>query len=173
MREQGVSKMERILIKKWLVVALSILGAIRPMQTYKEEKPVPQNPVHEVNSVARQAAAKRSVHPKRRPTNLVADSRSYSYTFRGLATAEGQPATNARVEIRVTSDYAADMFQVSTGSDGRYTLTVPVTGKPNQTLSWEIRGLTSDLKAAGQAGHQILTDEHAVELDIPLALAEI
>jgi hypothetical protein len=167
--------MEKTLVNNWMTVALSILAVMYPMQFNKEVLAL-SNPVHAVLPFdsntpvkAMTPMARRSV----RPNALRASSRLYTYTFTGKATYEGQPLANASVEIRVTSEYAAEFHMVTTGRDGRYSLSVPVTGKPNEPLSWEIRGLTADLKQANTEGHQILTHEHEVEMITPLVFSEI
>jgi hypothetical protein len=63
---------------------------------------------------------------------------------------------------------------VTTRADGRYSVTVPVKGKPNETLSWEIRAFTPDLREADLEGHQILRDDDpAIQLNKSLNFAEI
>src|SRR5438094_4237451 len=159
--------MERILGNNWMAVALSILGVMYPMQ-FNEEALTLSNPVHAVAPRNGNTVAKPVAHRSVKANTLVANSRLYTYTFTGQASSEGQPSANARVEIRVTSDSAADIHEVMTGPDGRYSLSVPVTGSLSETLSWEIRGVTADLKQASLEGHQILTDEHTVEMIAPL-----
>ena len=164
--------MERIPVNNWLTVALFMLCALYPMQLSRDVLAIasPLNAVAAYN----QPLAIEPVSPRVVKSNgLNAPSRSYTYTFTGLATFKGQPMTNVRVEIRVTSEYAADIHEVTTGPDGRYTLSVPITGKASETLSWEIRGVTSNLKQTNWEGHQILTDEHAVQMVTPLVFSEI
>jgi hypothetical protein len=166
--------MERILGNNKLALALSILGVMYPMQFNKEVLAL-SNPAHAVvpfnwNSVV--SAVVPMVHRAVKSNALRVNSRAYTYTFTGKATFEGLPLANARVEIRVTSDSAADIHEVITDPNGRYTLSVPVTGNESETLSWEIRGLTSDLKQAHLEGHQILTHEHTVKMVAPLHFSE-
>jgi hypothetical protein len=167
--------MEKTLVNNSLAIVLSVMGLIYPME-FNSDVLALSNPVNPVAPLHWDTPAKPMTRVAQRSAHfnaLRADSRLYSYTFTGTATYEGQPLANASVQIRLTSEYAADFHTVTTGPDGRYSLSVPVTGKPNDPLSWEIRGLTFDLKQANLEGHQILTQEHAVKMDNPLVFAEI
>ena len=97
----------------------------------------------------------------------------YTYTFSGLAMANGQPMANTALEIRITTEVSADVHHTMTDVGGHFSLPVSFAGEPNQTLSWEIRGVTADLKQVTLEGHQILTDNHIVQMAVPTELAEI
>jgi len=163
--------MERILEKNWLIATLTILGLIYPMQFHEATARVkPAQPaVTPTKTVSKKLAATRPAEStSQNPIGPV-----YTYLFSGQAVSDGQPLANTRLEIRVTSEYGADIHYTTTDKDGNYTLPVSVMGHPNQTLSWEIRGVTPDLKQVNQEGRQILTDKHVVQLAIPLPFAEI
>ena len=165
--------MKAILLRNWFSLVISFVSTFSPIHTVKEVVPQSQ-PVAVVARLPHKTLAVNpvAVTPARETAPLLASAQSYTYTFAGLATSEGQPCNNARVEVRVTSDHGADIQNVTTGKDGRYNVSIPVVGEPNETLSWEIHALTSDFKKVDLEGHQILTGEYSIQMEAPLAFVE-
>ncbi len=191
--------MKKTFAKNWFTVALSIIGLASPILLNNMSNEMGRKVAlkHHRTLIATQVgapAADLAAVPDATPVasdqdmkqtdtliaqtppiknTFLASAREYTYTFAGQATFDGRPCPNARVEIRVTSEYGADIHQVTTGPDGRYSLAVPVTGKPNETLSWEIHALTPDYKEADLEGHQILREEPSIQMNNSLNVAEI
>src|SRR4029077_9781421 len=123
--------MKAILLRNWLTVVLSFVSTLSPIHSMKEAIPQP-HPTAVVVKLPQKnlAVMPLEVKPIQEKAPLLASALNYTYTFTGQATIGGQPCSNTRVEIRVTSDKGSDIENVTTGADGRYSVSIPVTGEP-------------------------------------------
>jgi hypothetical protein len=163
--------MKTIILRNWLSVVLSFVSTFSPVHTIKEA--IPQShPVAVVAKASQNLPVKHLASRSLDTAFLMASAKQYNYVFAGQATCEGQPCSNARVQIEVTSEYGSNVREATTDANGRYSVSMPVKGEPNQTLSWEIHGLTSDFKKADLEGHQILSDDSSIQMSAPLMFVE-
>jgi len=99
--------------------------------------------------------------------------RSYTYVFTGRATCDGRPCSNTRIDLLVSSPKDTIIQHAQTNDTGEYRVTVPIVTTPETLVSWEIYGLSDQQLKGSAEGHQILTDEVIVPVEVPLQLAKI
>jgi hypothetical protein len=161
--------MKIYLFRYWPSIVISILGIAGPSQIAKDSRlqaaPIPA-------AVARSQALNKPTFQIIKTAPLMTFTQRYTYVFAGTAICQGQPCPNARIEVRVTSEFGEQIQHIITRSDGTYKTAFHLIGTPNETMSWEVNALTSDFQKVYLAGHQILTDELSVQMDLPLTFTE-
>jgi hypothetical protein len=86
---------------------------------------------------------------------------TYTYVFTGVVRNQGRPCPNARIQLQLSTGSKTDMIQDTVaGEDGRYELTVAVSGNPKSAADWKLVAQapnTSTLDSTEVTGRMILT----------------
>src|SRR5258708_28943026 len=165
--------MKTLLLRNWLSMVLSFMGAFSPVQFHKEALPkmIPaQALVAQAVRPVKQAI--QITHKTHKTAHLNIGARTYTYVFAGKASFNGMPSANAQVNVRASSENGIFTRQTRTDADGIYRVSMTVTGKFDEMISCEISAITSDLlQKASVEGRQIPLHDSRVTLDPPLSFA--
>ena len=88
---------------------------------------------------------------------------SYTCSFAGVATLNGQPIANASIILRIRTSVVNITRRTRTDEDGHYGLDVRLTGLLYEPLLWEIQAFTPYSQPIQLEGARILMNENDSE----------
>lgn len=176
------SVMKGYMLKGWLIMVVSLFTSLSPASVNREFIPPPNSgtaqAAHAPRNASQRVAIQRELPPAPSAQNPDVDrmaltplANTYTYVFSGVATVQGQPCANAKVAIRLSTPKGEEVRNILTRADGSYSVTMSLTGAPDDPVRWEIQALSPNFQSVNLDGRLILLDQTTVTVEKPLNFA--